>query len=546
MRRSSPAFAPLTAPLRSGSINPIWTVLLLAVVVGVVLTWMLQQLSTPHTPDLQPLRLYCAAGMRGPVERVVRQYRDEYGVPVEIQYGGSNTLLSQLQVNASEDADLFLAADDFYTDQAQELGLAREVFPLAYAVPVVAVQSGNPKGITTIRDLLRADVKVALADPDQAAVGKATRDRLQKVSGAQGTLWDELTGHVTRNGVFKATVNDIANDVKLGAVDAAIVWDFTLAQPAYRESTASVTLPELAGDPDRISLTVLKSSRHRPAALRFARYLAARDRGLQTFRDSGFQTVDGDVWEERPELTFYCGAVNRRVVEGIVADFMRDEGVVVNTVFDGCGILTSRMRTIDAQRVDLGFPDLYMACDKYYLDDIADVRQWFLDAAYVSEADLVLVVPKGNTRVTALADVVKPGVRFAIGQPEQCTIGVLSWQLLERAGLAGALREKLAKPEEVVVAKSSSAHLVPDVITGHVDAAIAYVTDTLTSRDRVDVLPLDVPDSKAVQPITIARSSPHKYLARRLFARIGESREAFERAGFRYRGLGGSQTGAAE
>ena len=546
MRRSLSEFRRPRRVLRTGSINPVWTVLLLAVAAGVGLTWMLRQLSTPHTPDLQPLRLYCAAGIRGPVELAVRQYRDDYGVPVEIQYGGSNTLLSQLQVNASEDADLFLAADDFYTDQARDLGLAREVFPLAYSVPVVAVQSGNPKGIATVRDLLRPDVKVALADPDQAAVGKATRDRLQKVSGTQGTLWDELTAHVTRSGVFKATVNDIANDVKLGAVDAAIVWDSTLAQPAYNDAIDGVSLPELAGDPDLISLTVLKSSRHRPAALRFARYLSARDRGLEKFRESGFQPVEGDVWEERPELTFFCGAVNRRVVEGIVADFMRDEGVVVNTVFDGCGILTSRMRTIDAQRVDLGFPDLYMACDKYYLDDIADVRQWFLDAAYISEADLVLVVPKGSTRVTSLADVVKPGVRFAIGQPDQCTIGVLSWQLLERAGLADALREKLAKPEEVVVAKSSSAHLVPDVVTGHVDAAIAYVTDTLSSRDRVDVLPLNVPDSKAVQPITIARSSPHKYLARRLFARIAASREAFEKAGFRYRGLGGSQAGAAE
>jgi hypothetical protein len=74
-------------------------------------------------------------------------------------------------------------------------------------------------------------------------------------------------------------------------------------------------------------------------------------------------------------------------------------------------------------------------------------------------------------------------------------------------------------------------------VTGHVDVAIAYVTDTLAVRDHIDVLPMNVPGSVAVQPISIARSSDHKYLARRLFRRIAESKAAFESAGFRYRGL---------
>jgi hypothetical protein len=36
----------------------------------------------------------------------------------------------------------------------------------------------------------------------------------------------------------------------------------------------------------------------------------------------------------------------------------------------------------------------------------------------------------------------------------------------------------------VVVEKSSSALLVPDVVTGHVDAAVAYITDVMANRDR--------------------------------------------------------------
>jgi molybdenum ABC transporter molybdate-binding protein len=493
---------------------------------------MMFRVTSPAAQSTRPLRLYCAAGHRVPVERIIRAYRDEFGIAVEVQYGGSNTLLNQLQVNRSEDADLYLAADDTYTQKAIDLGLAREVLPIAYSVPVIAVPKGNPKGIDSVEDLWSEGVVVSMADPDQAAIGKAVRERLS--SEDAGNVWSRLEEHVRDSGVFKPTVNDVANDVALGSADAAVVWDSTVQMPAYRATLKGISVPEFSSAPDLVSLAVLKSSRQKTAALRFARYATARDRGLREFAKFGVQPVDGDVWAERPELTFYSGAVNKKVVDRIVAEFMEDEGVVVNTVYDGCGILTSRMKAINAQRTDLGFPDVYMACDRYYLE-IADVRDWFQEAAYVSEADLVLVVPKGSDRVKTLMDLTKPGVRVAIGQPDQCTIGVLSWKLLEAAGLAEGLREKQGRSGEVVVEKSSSAHLVPDVATGHVDAAIAYVTDTLANRERVDVLPLHLPESVAIQPISIARSSDHKYLARRLFRRIAESREAFEQAGFRYR-----------
>lgn len=519
---------------RAGRINPVWPLLAAAGVSVLILAGLLRQISQPTAGVIRPLRMYCAAGVRLPVEQIVADYRREAGVPVEIQYGGSNTLLNQLQVNQSADADLFLAADEFYTQKAVELGLAEDVLPIAYTLPVLVVPRGNPRGVRALSDLLQPGVRIACADPDQAAIGKTVRDRLLEHPLGSTTMWDQLQRQITTGGVFKPTVNDVANDLKLGAVDAGFIWDSTSVMPEYRDALETIASPELAADPDVLALTVLKASPQRPAAARFARYLTARDRGLTTFREFGVQPVDGDVWVEQPQLNFFCGAINRRVVDQIVQDFSREEGVEVNTIYDGCGILTSRMRGIDGQQTLLGFPDLYMACDRYYLE-LDDVRQWFQEAAFVSEADLVLVVPKGTTRVRKLADLVQPGVRVAIGQPDQCTIGVLSWRLLEQAGLADALRRKQMQAGEVVVEKSSSALLVPDVLTGHVDAAIAYVTDTLPHRDQVDVLSFDLPDSVAVQPLSIARSSEHKYLARRLFRRIAESEEAFETAGFRYR-----------
>jgi molybdate transport system substrate-binding protein len=253
---------------------------------------------------------------------------------------------------------------------------------------------------------------------------------------------------------------------------------------------------------------------------------------LPHFEEFGFRPVEGDVWEERPQLTFFCGAVNRRAVEEIVDAFQAREGVEINTIYDGCGILTGRMKTVEQQDTARGFPDVYMACDVYYHEN---VKQWFHEPKYVSDVEIVIAVPKGGTKVKQLADLIEPGVRVAVGEPDQCTIGALTRRLLQREGLYEKLKAKQQEPGEVVVEKSSSALLVPDVTTSSVDAAVAYVTDVLANRDKVDIVRIDSPQNMAIQPFSVAQSSKFKHLGRRLFERIAKSPEAFEDIGFHFR-----------
>lgn len=517
---------------RAGRINSLWTLLLggLALIFGLV--FILRTGGPDKDQNTDQLTMYCAAGLRFPVEEIVARYQDEFGISVELQFGGSNSLLNQIEVNQFDTADLYLAADDFYTDLAKEKGLAAEALPIAHMRPVIAVAKGNPKQIRGIDDLLREDVSVVLANPDQAAVGRAARGRLQLLETDDGDFWTRLEKHVTDNGVFKPTVNDVASDIKLGAVDAGIVWDSTVAMPTFRDVLEPVVAPELEGDPNLVSICVLKSSPQPTQALKFARYLTARDRGLPYFEEFGTRPVEGDVWAERPEINFFCGAVNRRAVEEIVADFEKREDVTVNTIYDGCGILTSRMKTIEGQSQAQGFPDVYLACDVYYLEN---VKQWFQDAVNVSDTEIVIAVPKGSDKVKELADLIKPGVRVAIGQPDQCTIGALTKRMLAHEQLYDRLKEKQQQDGEVVVEKSSSALLVPDVTTGHVDAAVAYITDVLPNRDQVDMIRISSPLNVAIQPFSIAKTSDHKYLVRRLFEKVANSPSAFKDAGFHFR-----------
>ena len=504
---------------RRGTTNALYVTIAVAIGVLVLLGYLLSagpnRSHSGHSN--RPLFLFCAAGMRYPLERIVADYEREFGVTVELQYGGSNTLLSQLQI--SRTGDLYLAGDDSYIRLAREKGLADELVPLARMKPVIAVPKGNPKSIASIEDLLRADVKVGVGNPDAAAVGKKAR-KLLTASGH----WEALQRRVTHSGVFKPTVNEIANDVKLGSIDAGIIWDATAKQYAELDY---VEVPELDAGLANIGITLLRSARIPSAALRFARYVGARDKGLKVFAEMGFKVVEGDVWEPEPELTFYAGSVNRRALEPILKEFARREGIQINTIYNGCGILTAQMQTLQ-QNHESGFPDAYMACDVYYLETVKD---WFQDDVNISDTDIVIVVQQGNPKnIRGLEDLVRPGIRVAIGQPEQCTIGVLTRRLLEEAGVYDKL---LA--ENVETQTPTSALLVPAVTTGAVDAVLAYVTDTLAEQKRLDVIHLESSLAKAVQPYSIARSSEFKHLSHRLYERISQSREAFESAGFNWR-----------
>ena len=458
--------------------------------------------------------MFCAAGMRLPVEQIAKEYESLYDVHVQLQFGGSNTLLSQIAVNPS--GDLYLAADESYIDLAREQSLVQEEMPLADMRPVIAVAMANPKSIQSVDDLTRSDVLVALGNPDQAAIGRRTRSLLKK-SGD----WDGVQGNAR---VLKPTVNDVANDVKLGSVDAGIIWDATCQQ---YDGLKAIRVPELDAGAVRVTLGVLANSKHPTAALRFARFLTSRDRGLTEFKKHGFDIVDGDVWDEKPQLTFFAGSVNRRALEPIVQRFAEREGVEVNTIYNGCGILTAQMRSMHGAGQSNGFPDAYMACDMYYLDTVQDL---FEGGVRVSNTDIVLVVQRDNPKsIHNLQDLLRPGVRVAIGQPEQCTIGVLTKRLLEQVGIYDELLK-----ENVVTQTATSALLVPSVTTGAADVVIAYRTDTLAERDKLDVIAVSSPLARAIQPFSVSRSSDFKHLGDRLFQAISTSRREFEAAGFNW------------
>ncbi len=465
-----------------------------------------------HGPTAKrPLFLYCAAGIRPPVEEAARDYQREYGVEVQLQYGGSGELLAKIE--ATKLGDLYLPADESYIDLGRAKGLVKETLPLARMTPVLAVHKGNPKNLHSLEDLTREGVRLAQANPEAAAVGKLTKAVLTKAG-----AWSELEKNTV---VTKPTVSDVGNDVVIGAVDAGFVWDAAVRQIPQLEA---VNLPVFADVHALVAVGVLTTSEQPTAALRFARYLAARDKGLPLFKSNGYEPVEGDPWAETPVVLMFSGAMLRPAIDDTLEEFQKREGVVVLRKYNGCGILVGVMRTNNKS------PDAYFACDVSFMKQVHDL---FLEAVPVSTNQLVILVPKGNPhQIHSLNDLGKPGLRVGVGHEKQCALGALTQETLKQGGVHDPVMEN------VKVQSPTGDLLVIQLRTGSLDAVIAYVSNATEAANELEAIAIkDIPCAVAVQPVAVGRDSTYKQLTARLLDALQtpESRQRFEAHGFHWR-----------
>lgn len=469
-------------------------------------------LSTGSKSAVDTLTVYCAAGLKKPVEAVVADYEKEMGVKVALQFGGTGTLLTQLRV--AQMGDLFIAADEGALEDARKLEVVKEVLPVAVQHPVLAVAKGNPKGIRTLEDVMKPGIRVALPNPEAASAGKVA----QKLLGAR---WEHFA---QKAAVMKPTVTEIAADVRLGAVDAALVWDSTVPQ---FEGTEAVEIPEFSEHRERASAAVLHSAVSSAEALKFARYLAAPEKGGRIFAAHGFTPAGGDAWAAKPDLILYSGGVNRPAIEQLVQDFANREGISVTTVFNGCGILCAAMKTMGDSR-NPKFPDAYYACDVCFVPPVAE---HFPEAVLLTEAEIVIAVPKGNPKgIKTLADLARPGLRVGLCNAEQSTLGFMTMGILTSMNLWDS-----------VMANASSQvptgdFLVNQLRAGSLDAAVVYQINIQHQAEHFDSIKLPADKAKAIQPFSVRKDSPNRELARRLLDHLKANRESFEKAGFVWTG----------
>ncbi|MEM9416618.1 MAG: extracellular solute-binding protein [Planctomycetota bacterium] len=488
--------------------------------------------------DTSPLRLYCAAGVRPTVQKILDDYEQRYGVKVEVHAHGSGTLFGQIKTESELGSapDLYLSAEDTYLDAGQETGVLAEVLPVGTQRPVLVVAPGNPLGITSLRDLADPanEIDFGIAN-EGAAVGKKTR----AIAEAMGIREAIETNRKTE----QETVVALVDAVRVGALDAAVVWD-TIA--AMTDGVEVVDDPHPAFDEhvSNIGVAVVATCDRPTEALRLARFITARDAGLATFADDGFEVVEGDTWAQNPRILFYSGSMFRAVFEDTITAFAEREGVTIDVQWAGCGKLVAQMDALLETGVSPDqFPAAYLACDVQFYDMIQerDGQRIFGESTVVSENDIVIAVAKGNPHnIQSPEDLLKPGVRLGVCHPTDSALGRLTLQMLSSErfnNIYGRVQEAKS------VGVDTGPTLVSQIMTGGLDAVVVYRSNVLSSErntEALDIVEIDDGDSglaRAIQPWSIAEMSEHKQLMQRLFEVLSsaDSRERFESAGFHWR-----------
>jgi molybdate transport system substrate-binding protein len=226
--------------------------------------------------------LHAGAGLRPAVDACVSAFQRESGAVVELNYGGSGTLLGTLKTNPH--GDIYLPGDVAWVEKLGETVVQQR--DVAYFVPVILVQEGNPKNIQGLEDL--QNVTLALGDPQACQIGKLTVQLIEK-----NNLDREAIEEMRRENGMEVPM--LANHVKLGTVDAAIVWNATAANVA--ESTDVVRIPPEKNIVSRVTAGLLTTSTQPDLATDFMNFMAGRE-GRAIFREHGYTTEDPRTQED--------------------------------------------------------------------------------------------------------------------------------------------------------------------------------------------------------------------------------------------------------
>jgi len=235
------------------------------------------------TGSQTPILIHSGAGLQPPMDQLAALFKKQTGVAVETSYKGSGCLLTD--ITFSHRGDLYFAGEQFYSDQCTAKGYAARTTVVARMEAVIIVQKGNPKNIQSLNDLARPEVKVGLGNPSGTAIGRVSEAILK-----QGGVAAAVDDNVKKAGMRALTVQEMANAVKLKALDAAIVWKPTAR--LVSDDADVVAIPDQYPKITDVPLAILKFSKNPEAAGKFLE-LALSPEGQKVFADNGYIPVAG-------------------------------------------------------------------------------------------------------------------------------------------------------------------------------------------------------------------------------------------------------------
>jgi molybdate transport system substrate-binding protein len=239
------------------------------------------------------LELFVGSATKPATEEAAKLFEQEFGVKVELHFGGSGAMLSQMKLTGR--GDIYFPGSSDFMEKAKKEGL---VLPeservVVYLVPAINVQKGNPKNIQSLDDLARPDVTLAIGDPETVCVGLYAAEILERAGLSQSIRPKIAT--------YAESCAKTAQLVALKSVDAVIGWRvFEYWEPEEIETIylGSDQIPRVGYVP----IAVSGSSEQPALAQQFIDFIAS-DEGRAIYAKWHYLTTEEEARELAPEAT---------------------------------------------------------------------------------------------------------------------------------------------------------------------------------------------------------------------------------------------------
>lgn len=227
---------------------------------------------TPGTPQITgPITVFAASSLKESFTIIGEKFREEHpGVTITFNFGASSTLATQITQKAP--ADVFASASTTTMDTVVQSGDVAPPTTFAVNTMAIATPTDPTTPVTSLADLTRADVKVAVCQ--QAVPCGAAAEKLFSTNGLTVTPSSQ-----------EVDVKSVLSKVQLGEVDAGIVYVTDIQ--AAQDTVVGVGIPADQNVTTDYPIAPITSSANATTAAAFVAYVLS-DPGQKVLQLAGF------------------------------------------------------------------------------------------------------------------------------------------------------------------------------------------------------------------------------------------------------------------
>jgi molybdate transport system substrate-binding protein len=224
-----------------------------------------------HVRAAEPLMVFCGAAFKKPMEEVAGLYQKKTGTSLNVMYAGTGTLFSQILL--SKQGDVFVVPSPDIMERARKKNVidGSSVKSIAYVVPCINVQVGNPMKIRGLKDLARPGLRVGIANPEIVYIGAIAVEIVDKQLSA-----DEKASFRKNVVTYAEDFNKLATMLVLKQVDAVIGMHFLEGWYPDKVTTVKMNAAEVSRIGSAQAAVISYTSRRADAA-RFIDFLSSVD-----------------------------------------------------------------------------------------------------------------------------------------------------------------------------------------------------------------------------------------------------------------------------